>query len=335
MHIMQSRRDILTTLSAAGAASVLGPWASLADVGPPEVTTIRIAKTLGICSAPQYIAEALLRAEGFTDIAYVRTAGGFTVPEMVGRGEIHFASTFAATVVYHLDAGVPVTVLSGLHSGCFELFTHGPIQSIGDLKGRRVGIQSLSSSAHLYMAIMAAQVGLDPDKDLEWIVPPQGKAMELFTKQKVDAFLGFPPEPQELRARNIGRMILSTATDKPWSDYFCCVVFGNRDFVRAHPVATKRYLRALLKATDLCAIEPERAAQGLIDAGFTPRYDYALQTLIETPYDRWREFDAEDTMRFFALRLHEVGMVNSSPNALLAEGTDWRFLNELKRELKA
>ena len=265
----------------------------------------------------------------------MRTPGGLTVPQMVGRGEIDFASTFAGTLVYNLDAGVPVTVLAGLHSGCFELFTHGPIQSIGDLKGRTVGIQSLSSSAHLYMAIMAAQVGLDPREDLEWIVPPEGKAMELFTERQVDAFLGFPPEPQELRARNIGRMILSTATDKPWSDYFCCVVFGNRDFVGAHPVATKRYLRALLKATDLCAIEPERAAQGLIDAGFTPRYDYALQTLIETPYDRWREFDAEDTMRFFALRLHEVGMIKSSPNALLAEGTDWRFLNELKRELKA
>ena len=145
-------------------------------------TTIRIAKTLGICSAPQYIAEALLRAEGFTEITYVRTPGGFTVPQMVGSGEIDFASTFAATVVYHLDAGVPITVLSGLHSGCFELFTHGPIQSIGDLKGRKVGIQSLSSSAHLYMAIMAAQVGLDPHEDLEWIVPPEGKAMELFAE---------------------------------------------------------------------------------------------------------------------------------------------------------
>ena len=335
MQISQSRRDFLASLSVAGAASVLGARASLADEGPPETTSLRIAKTLGICSAPQYIAEALLRAEGFTEISYVRTPGGLTVPQMVGRGEIDFASTFAGTLVYNLDAGVPVTVLSGLHSGCFELFTHGPIQSIGDLKGRTIGIQSLSSSAHLYMAIMAAQVGLDPHEDLEWIVPPEGKAMELFTERKVDAFLGFPPEPQELRARKIGRMILSTATDKPWSDYFCCVVFGNRDFVRAHPVATKRYLRALLKATDLCAIEPERAAQGLIDAGFTPRYDYALQTLIETPYDRWRDFDAEDTMRFFALRLHEVGMIKSSPNALLAEGTDWRFLNELKRELKA
>jgi NitT/TauT family transport system substrate-binding protein len=335
MHIMRSRRDFLATLSAAGAAGVLGARGSSADEGPPETTSIRIAKTLGICSAPQYIADDLLRAEGFTDIAYVPTAGGLTVPQMVGRGEIDFASTFAATVVYYLDAGVPITTLSGLHSGCFELFTHGPIQSIGDLKGKRVGTQSLSSSAYLYMAIMAAQVGLNPREDLEWIVPPEGKAVELFTERRVDAFLGFPPEPQELRARKIGRMILSTATDKPWSDYFCCMVFGNRDFVRDHPVATKRYLRALLKATDVCATEPERAAQGLIDGGFAPRYDYALQTLVETPYDRWREFDAEDTMRFFALRLLEVSMITSGPNALIAEGTDWRFLNELKRELKA
>jgi NitT/TauT family transport system substrate-binding protein len=73
----------------------------------------------------------------------------------------------------------------------------------------------------------------------------------------------------------------------------------------------------------------------LVDAGFTPRYDFALETLKELPYDRWRQFDPEDALRFFALRLHEVGMIRSSPNALLADGTDWRFLNEIKRELKA
>ena len=84
-----------------------------------------------------------------------------------------------------------------------------------------------------------------------------------------------------------------------------------------------------------CAAEPERAARRLVDGGFTPRYDYALQTLTELPYDRWREFDPEDTLRFYALRLHEVGMITSNPNEIIAEGTDWRFLNELKRELKA
>jgi NitT/TauT family transport system substrate-binding protein len=130
-------------------------------------------------------------------------------------------------------------------------------------------------------------------------------------------------------------VILNMTTEKPWSQYLCCIAFGNRDFVRDHPAATKRYLRAILKAADFCATEPKMAAQQLVEAGFIGRYDYALQTLTEIPYDRWREFDAEDSIRFFALRLHEVGMIKSSPNALLAEGTDWRFVNELKRELKA
>jgi NitT/TauT family transport system substrate-binding protein len=129
-------------------------------------------------------------------------------------------------------------------------------------------------------------------------------------------------------------VILNTATDKPWSQYFCCIVYGNRQWVRAHPVATKRFLRAVLKAADFCAAEPEQAAQRLVDGGVTERYVYALQTLTELPYASWREFDPEDSLRFYALRLHEVGMITSSPNALLAEGTDWRFLNELKRELK-
>jgi hypothetical protein len=73
------------------------------------------------------------------------------------------------------------------------------------------------------------------------------------------------------------------------------------------PVATKRYLRAVLKATDLCAADPARGAQRLVDANYTPLYDYAFQTLTELPYDRWREFDPEDSMRFHALRLQEVG----------------------------
>ena len=159
--------------------------------------------------------------------------------------------------------------------------------------------------------------------------------MELFAEGKVDAFLGFPPEPQALRAREVGHVILNTTTDKPWSQYFCCIIAGNAEFVRDHPVATKRVLRAILKANDVCAAEPERVAQQLVDRGFTEHYDYALETLRDIPYAQWRELDPEDSLRFFGLRLHEAGMIESSPNRLIAEGTDWRFLNELKRELKA
>jgi NitT/TauT family transport system substrate-binding protein len=334
MQMIHSRRHFLASVSLAAATAALGPRASLADEGPPEVTTIRLPFNSNLCVAPQYVAKELLRAEGFTEIRYVPSSGGLTEPEMAGAGEIDFGITTAAVLPFRLDGGASVTALAGVHSGCYELFAHEPIRTIGDLKGKSVGIARLTSGGHLYLAIMASNVGIDPHKDIDWVTSPTGDPKELFAEGKVDAFLGFPPEPQELRARKVGRVILNTATDRPWSQYFCCIAFGNRDFVRDHPVATKRALRAILKATDMCASEPEQAAQRLVDGGFTQRYDYALQALTELPYDRWREFDPEDSMRFFALRLHEAGMIQTSPNALLAEGTDWRFLNELKRELK-
>jgi NitT/TauT family transport system substrate-binding protein len=279
------------------------------------------------------VAEDLLRTEGFTDIQYVSEPESFTFPQMVARGEVHFANSFAGTLVSHLDDGLPITGLSGVHSGCYELFAHEPIRTISELRGKRVAIQNLNSDGHYYLAIMAAHVGLDPKSDFDWVISPEGNPMELFAEGKADAFLAFPPEPQELRARNIGRVLISTVQDRPWSQYLCCVLYSSRDFVRQHPIATKRYLRAVLKAADYCADQPEKAAQRLVEAG--SRYEYALQTLTEIQYREWRNYDPEDTMRFYALLLHEAGMINSSPNQLIAEGTDWRFLDEIKRELKA
>jgi NitT/TauT family transport system substrate-binding protein len=87
-------------------------------------------------------------------------------------------------------------------------------------------------------------------------------------------------------------------------------------------------------ANSICALEPERVARHLVEYGFAERYDYALQTLKDIPYSRWRDYNPEDTVRFYTLRLHEAGMIKSSPQKLIAQGTDWRFLTELKKELK-
>ena len=130
-------------------------------------------------------------------------------------------------------------------------------------------------------------------------------------------------------------MLIDTTVDKPWSQYFCCMVAANRDFVRKNPIATKRALRAILKASDICANEPERAARFLFERGYERRLNIGLEVMKTLRYDRWREYDPEDTIRYFALRLHEVGMIKTDPEKFIAQGTDWRFLNELKKELKA
>jgi NitT/TauT family transport system substrate-binding protein len=336
MPVSQSRRQFLTTMSLAAAARLAGVPAARAADGPLETTTVRFVKIPGICNAPQYVAEELLQAEGFTDIRYVGpVAAGAPAIAAVARGDADFTVTYAAPLAIGIDGGAPITVVSGVHIGCFELFGNESIRSIADLRGRSVGVQALGSSQHVFTSTMAAYVGLDPAKDIHWVINPQVKPTELYEKGEIDAFLGFPPEPQDLRARHIGRVIVNSAADRPWSQYFCCMLAGSRDYVGRYPVATKRVLRAVLKADELCGSEPSRAAQHMVDNRLTPRYDYALQALSEIPYAKWREYDAEDTLRFYALRLHEAGMVKSTPQKIIADGTDWRFLDELKRELKA
>jgi NitT/TauT family transport system substrate-binding protein len=330
----QTRRRFLTTLSLAGAAGFIPAQRALAAEGALETTTVRLPKVLGVCVSPQYAAEELLHAEGFTDIRYVEIeAAG--VAEAIGRGKLDFGLNYAPVLIPAIDAGVSLTVLAGVHVGCFELFAKDGIRNVADLRGRSVGVQDWGSTAHVLVTLMAAHVGLDPVKDIRWVTDPSVKPIEQFVEGKIDAFLGFPPQPQDLRARHIGHVIVNSTVDRPWSQYFCCMVAGNRDCVRNYPVATKRVLRAILKATDLCATEPTRVARQIVDGGFTPRYDYALQTFNEVPYDKWREYDPEDTIRFYSLRLHEAGFIKSSPQKIIADGTDWHFLDELKRELKA
>src|SRR5215470_1027426 len=156
---------------------------------------------------------------------------------------------------------------------------------------------------------MASYVGLDPRRDINFVYHPTGESGGLLAEKKVDALMAFPPLAQELRAKKVGHVVVNSGLDRPWSQYFCCILAANRDFVRQRPIAAKRALRAILKAADLCSTEPERAARLVAGKGY--RYEYALQTLKEIRYARWRDFDPEDTVRFYALRLHEVGMIKS------------------------
>ena len=330
-----SRRKFLGGLTLAGTAGLVGlrPEPAAAEP-PPETTRLRLVQGPSICQAPQYVAEEFLRGEGFTEVHYVEAGAGAGLDKALASGEAHLSLNFGARVILRLDAEDPIVILGGVHVGCFELFGTDRVQTIRDLKGKTVAVQGLGSSQHVFLARMAAYVGLDPNRDIHWVTYSQAEAMQRFAEGQVDAYMAFPPEPQELREKKIGHIVVNSSVDRPWSQYFCCMAVGNREFVRKHPVATKRALRALLKATDVCAVEPERAARSIVDRGFTPRYDYALQTMQEVPYNRWREYDPEDTVRFYALRLHEAGMIKSSPQKIITQGTDWRFLIALKKELK-
>ena len=330
---MMHRRTFLKTVAGSSAA-LIGASAKRADAeSAPETKRIRLTNRPSICEAPQYVAEELLQGEGFKDIQYVKR-GTAASEGLLTSGEADISMLFGPPMILRIDAGEPLVFLAGVHIGCAEVFATERVRTVSDLKGKKVTIEAFRDVFHVFVASMAAHVGLNPEKDINWVIAPYADYPEMLAAGKIDAFLAGPPMVQEMRARKIGHVIVNMLTDRPYYQYYCCMLVGNRDFVRRYPVATKRAMRAILRASELCALQPERVARFLIDKGYVERSDYAVQAMREVVYGKWREYDTADTVRFYSLRLHEAGLIKSSPQRILSQGTDWRFLNELKKELK-
>jgi NitT/TauT family transport system substrate-binding protein len=326
---MRTRRQFLEASTALGAAALFGLPLQASAEPPPEVKRIRLEDGPYLCFAPLYIAEEFLRLEGFREIEYVD--GDFFKKET----PTDIGIWGAPAAVRAVDEGMPIKVMSGLHAGCWELFGNDKVDGLQDLKGKTIAAFGFRSIERIWISSILAYVGIDPHRDVNWVeTGGLDESQRLFLAGKVDAFLAFPPQPQEMRLAKVGHVLVNTTFDKPWSQYFCCTVAAHNDFIRRYPIAAKRALRALLKAADVCADQPDKVARFLGAKGYEKRYDIALDVVSQLPYGHWRDWNPEDTLRFHALRLKEVGMIKASPNELVARSADWRFLNELKRELK-
>ena len=324
------RRAFLARVSALGAASLIGFSRGASAEPPPEVTRIRLVRIPALCFAPQYVAEELLRLEGFSEVEYVKLREALPATLVKSADLAMFGGP---SILPAIDTGYPIVAIAGVHEGCWELFAHEPVNSIQDLKGKTVAIGRMGGVEHVWLSSMLAYVGIDPRTEIDWVTTQTPK--DFFLAGRAVAFLAFPPEPQDLRAMKIGKVILNTTLDRPWSQYYCCMIAGHRDFIAKNPVATRRALRAMLKAADICSQDPERAARLLVEKGYEPRYETALEVLKTLSYNRWRTDDPANTLRFHALRLRDAGMIKSTPQQIIDRGSNFTFLNELKKELKA
>ena len=202
------------------------------------------------------------------------------------------------------------------------------------MKGKTVGIgPALGTDPHLYVSAMATYVGLDPRRDINWLISDV-TPIELFAERKIDALLAVAQEVPVLQSMGLGHIVVNGSLDRPWSQYFCCMLVASTRYVESFPVATKRILRGVAKGADVCVSDPAGVARKLIDEGHAQDYETLVRMLTDIPYASWRDLDPEDSIRFFSLRLREAGVIKASPQDIIARGTDWRFLKELKQELK-
>src|SRR4029450_8116000 len=132
-EVRRGRREFVKGLAAvAGATGLFGYDVRLAFAEPPpETTRIRIVLDPTPCMAPQFLAEELLRLEGFSQIEYVK--GAADASTLLAEGKADFATDAAPTLIPALDKGESVVVLAGIHGGCYELFGNERVRSFRDL----------------------------------------------------------------------------------------------------------------------------------------------------------------------------------------------------------
>lgn len=334
-----SRREFLEGMALTGTAAMLGwrpdPGFAAAEP-PPETTTLRLRVWRPACWAPFHVAEPLLREEGFTDIQWVKEPGPKMAP-LWREGAVDLSPSFSALEMYQIEKNRhPVKFLAGLHAGCYALVASERIQSFKDLRGKTVWTGSVENNGpQIFFKALVSYVGLDPNKDVDYVWVKKDEALSLFKEGRIDLFMAFPPGPQELMDKGVGRLLVDTNVDKPWSQYFCCMIIGHSDFVQRNPVATRRALRAILRANDIVAKDPELALRTLMEKKIWTKSEtkYVLQAIREIPYAKWRDYNPEETIRFYALRMREVGLIDRKPEEIIEKNSDWSHLESLRQEL--
>src|SRR6266851_1447820 len=207
-----SRRRFLGGVTLAGTVGLLG-WhpRPVAAKPPPETTRLRLTKLPSTCRAPQWVAEELLSAEGFTEVQYVTVEAGGKGADLTGSalfsGQVDLSMQFIGPSILQVDVGGPLVLLAGIQIGCFELFGTERVRAIRELKGKTVAAGPVRGSGHTFLASMAAFVGLKPATDITWVDSSDREALRLFAEGRVDALMASPPRAQEARSRKLGHMI--------------------------------------------------------------------------------------------------------------------------------
>jgi len=184
---------------------------------------------------------------------------------------------------------------------------------------------------------------MDPRTDVNFIeIGPDVPALrDAFVDGRSQAFMASAANGPQLRRnpKNPGKVILDTTMDKPWSQYYCCQLAVNRDWARRNPIATKRVTRARAPGgrpgdEGSGGRRAPVRRRGVTSRRLPPRRTRNIvnEVIRDLSYD-WRELDPEETLRFFALRLADAKLITSTPQQLIAQGTDLAYMRQLRKEL--
>lgn len=228
--------------------------------GPARIKVAYLGLT---CEAALFVAQekGFFHEEG-VEVEFVKTDWE-GLRDGLGLGRFDANYTLLMYLLKPIETGLDVKITGGVHKGCLRVQAakDSNIQTAADLRGKRIGVPSMGSPPFLFTYRVLAAQGLDPNKDVEWVmVAPDVSSLALDNHQ-VDAVANSEPIGSILTAMDKVRTIADQAVDVPYRDEYCCVSVVSGKLARRDPSAAAKLTRAILKAAAWVDRNPSAAAR--------------------------------------------------------------------------
>lgn len=237
-----------------------------------EEYVVKIGYSAALCHAPIHIAieNGYFEEEG---LKFEAIAMEGVITEAVGSGQVDAGFGLVGKFIQPLENGLPMKLTAGIHTGCTKLLVAGDsdINSVADLKGKRIGVASLADSPCLTAKRSLANAGIGVTADnmeVEFVVYNNSDLPMALQNGAIDAFCA--PDPAvSVAEKEFGfKVIIDTTTDEEYKDEYCCLSFVTTDLVANHPDLAAKYTRAVMKAARWIEEHPTETAQIQIDHNY-------------------------------------------------------------------
>src|SRR6266568_5554448 len=249
----------LTFLFATGCGQKSDSRAASAT-GPARIRIGYIGLT---CEAPIFMAveKGFFKEEGL-DVALVKCDWA-NYKDVLALGGFDVTHHLIMYFLKPIEQGLDVKFTGGIHRGCLRVQAgaNTSIRTVKDLRGKRIGVPGMGTPPFIFANRVLGAQGLDPSKDVTWLVFPAGELGLALDKGEVDAVADSEPIGSMLLAQGKVRNVADQAADKPYADEYCCAVLVNGKFLAGNPKASAAATRALLKAAKWVEANPKAAAK--------------------------------------------------------------------------
>jgi NitT/TauT family transport system substrate-binding protein len=217
-----------------------------------------------VCSVPLPVAvDHGFFAKHGLDVELVNFGGSTDqLLEAIATGKSDAGIGMALRWLKPLEQGFDVKITAGTHGGCLRLLApvDGGIAKLEDLKGKTVGTADMAGPDKNFFAILLAQKGIDPEKDVEWRQYPGELLRGALDKGEAHAIVGSDPRTY-LWLKDGKLKEISSNLVEQYAQRTCCIIGVRGSLLRSDRPAVTALTKAILEAAAHTAHNPLIAAQ--------------------------------------------------------------------------